>query len=585
LGLGCAPHPDEGTVVESAPGVSGVPGGDAGVTATLAVPISGGTLAISDTGVAVASDADRDRVFLVDLATQHVTAIETPPRAEPGRVVLDASGRAHVALRAAGEVLSIDLSRREVLATRAVCPAPRGLAYDAKLDALHVACDTGELVTLPASGGGSTRSLFLGRDLRDVVVDGDAILVSKFRSAEVLTIDAEGQVVHTTRPATSSSAGSATLAGFEPSIAWRMLSAGDGRVVMAHQRANPGEISIGPGGYYTTVAPCAPGIVHGTVSVLSTASGSSSAPQANPALSHMVGPSDLAVSPDGNQIAVVSTGNSWSTNGPLRVGLVVMPLDQLSGFDSCNQPGEPLAEGEPTSVAYTAEGQVVVQSREPATLEIVGGPVISLSNETRADTGTALFHMNSGFGIACASCHPEGREDGRVWNFVGIGPRRTQSVAGGLMATAPFHWSGDVEDLNHLVHDVFVSRMGGPRPNRPQVSHFSNYLDRIPAPVKPRLDAAAVARGAAIFHDSETACSTCHDGELLTNNGSYDVGTGGFFQVPSLVGLDARAPFMHDGCATTLADRFEACGGNAHGQTAQLGEAEKDDLIHYLRSL
>ncbi|HWO09622.1 MAG TPA: cytochrome-c peroxidase, partial [Polyangiaceae bacterium] len=233
----------------------------------------------------------------------------------------------------------------------------------------------------------------------------------------------------------------------------------------------------------------------------------------------------------------------------------------------------------------TAQGQVVVQSREPATLEVVGGPVISLSNESRADTGTAMFHMNSGFGIACASCHPEGREDGRVWDFVGIGPRRTQSVAGGLMATAPFHWSGDVEDLTHLVHDVFVSRMGGPRPNRPQVEHFSDYLDRVPAPLKPRLDAARVARGAAIFHDSATGCSSCHDGELLTNNNSYDVGTGGPFQVPSLVGLDARAPFMHDGCATTLADRFEPCGGTAHGETSHLGDAEKADLIQYLRSL
>jgi len=563
-----------------------MPGGDEGVTAKQALPISGGTLAISDTGIAVASDPDRDRVFLVDLATQRVTPIETPPRAEPGRVVIDASGRAHIALRAAGEVLSIDLSQREVFATRAVCPAPRGLAYDARLDALHVACDTGELVTLPASGGSSIRSLFLGRDLRDVVVDGDAIRVSKFRSAEVLTVDADGQVVHTARPATSSSAGGlGTLAGFEASIAWRMVATGDGRVVVAHQRANPGQISVGPGGYYTTVAPCATGIVHGTVSVLSNGADGDSTPQANPALAHMVGQSDVAVSPDGSQIAVVSSGNSWATEAPLRVGLVVMPLDELDSFDPCYQPGQPLAEGEPVSVAYTAQGRVVVQSREPASLEVVGGPVISLSSATRADTGTALFHMNSGFGIACASCHPEGREDGRVWNFVGIGPRRTQSVAGGLMATAPFHWSGDVEDLDHLVHDVFVSRMGGPRPNRPQVKHFSSYLDRIPAPVKPRLDAAAVARGSAIFHDSATECRTCHNGELLTNNGSYDVGTGGPFQVPSLVGLDARAPFMHDGCATTLADRFEPCGGTAHGQTTHLGEAEKSDLIQYLRSL
>ncbi|HEY6725769.1 MAG TPA: cytochrome-c peroxidase, partial [Polyangiaceae bacterium] len=248
LGLGCASHPDEGTVVEVAPGISGVPGGDEGVIAKQALPISGGTLAISDAGMAVASDPDRDRVFLVELATRRVTPIETPHRAEPGRVVIDPSGRAHVALRATGEVWSIDLSRREVFATRSVCPAPRGLAYDSRLDALQVACDTGELVTLPASGGSSTRSLFLGRDLRDVVVDGDAILVSKFRSAEVLTLDAEGQVVHTARPAMSSpSSAGATLPGFEASVAWRMVAAGDGRVVVAHQRANPGQISIGPG--------------------------------------------------------------------------------------------------------------------------------------------------------------------------------------------------------------------------------------------------------------------------------------------------------------------------------------------------
>ena len=30
-----------------------------------------------------------------------------------------------------------------------------------------------------------------------------------------------------------------------------------------------------------------------------------------------------------------------------------------------------------------------------------------------------------------------------------------------------------------------------------------------------------------------------------------------------------RAPYMHDGCATTLADRFTKCGGDArHGNTA-----------------
>jgi hypothetical protein len=43
---------------------------------------------------------------------------------------------------------------------------------------------------------------------------------------------------------------------------------------------------------------------------------------------------------------------------------------------------------------------------------------------------------------------------------------------------------------------------------------------------------------------------------------------------------------MHDGCATTLAERFDpACGGDRHGETADLSESERADLIAYLESL
>jgi hypothetical protein len=57
-------------------------------------------------------------------------------------------------------------------------------------------------------------------------------------------------------------------------------------------------------------------------------------------------------------------------------------------------------------------------------------------------------------------------------------------------------------------------------------------------------------------------------------------------QVPSLVAVGYRAPFMHNGCAATLADRFNpACGGNAHGNTAGLSDAQRNDLVAYLESL
>ena len=64
------------------------------------------------------------------------------------------------------------------------------------------------------------------------------------------------------------------------------------------------------------------------------------------------------------------------------------------------------------------------------------------------------------------------------------------------------------------------------------------------------------------------------------------VGTGGPFQVPSLLGLSHRAPYMHDGCATTLLDRFTACGGgDAHGVVSQLATGEVANLVAYLESL
>lgn len=81
-------------------------------------------------------------------------------------------------------------------------------------------------------------------------------------------------------------------------------------------------------------------------------------------------------------------------------------------------------------------------------------------------------------------------------------------------------------------------------------------------------------------------CAACHAGDALTNNQTMDVGTGGAFQVPSLRGVVWRAPYLHDGRAATLADRFgPQGGGEQHGHTAALTDGERDDLIAYLRSL
>jgi hypothetical protein len=57
--------------------------------------------------------------------------------------------------------------------------------------------------------------------------------------------------------------------------------------------------------------------------------------------------------------------------------------------------------------------------------------------------------------------------------------------------------------------------------------------------------------------------------------------------VPQLHNLAFRGPFLHDGCAGTLLERFTKCGspGDRHGLTSKLTPAQIDDLVAYLETL
>jgi hypothetical protein len=112
---------------------------------------------------------------------------------------------------------------------------------------------------------------------------------------------------------------------------------------------------------------------------------------------------------------------------------------------------------------------------------------------------------------------------------------------------------------------------------------FEHWIDSIPRlPQRVDLDWARVAAGRAVF-EGAGGCVTCHSGPMMTNNATVDVGTGAL-QVPSLIGVGDRAPFLHDGCATTLAGRFDpSCGGARHGNALSADETES--TIQYLESL
>ncbi len=118
-------------------------------------PISGGTLLVTRDGTrAIASDPDRDLVYIVDLAKNEVLVrVSLVKGDEPGRLVEDGAGRVHVALRGGGALVTIDGATGAVLARRAACPSPRGVDWDSTSDNVWLACATGELVAFPAAGG------------------------------------------------------------------------------------------------------------------------------------------------------------------------------------------------------------------------------------------------------------------------------------------------------------------------------------------------------------------------------------------------------------------------------------------------
>src|SRR5258705_2728800 len=144
------------------------------------------------------------------------------------------------------------------LGRRAVCANPRGIAYDGTADVLHVACVGGELVTFPSSGGDAVRQLKLDRDLRDVVVDGSRLLVSRFRAAELLVVEADGHVSGRLTPAGVARDPNIPhdappdvpgAASFSPAVAWRTIPAPGGGAIMTFQEEQTSDVQIQPGGY------------------------------------------------------------------------------------------------------------------------------------------------------------------------------------------------------------------------------------------------------------------------------------------------------------------------------------------------
>ncbi|MBK7857651.1 MAG: c-type cytochrome [Archangiaceae bacterium] len=205
--------------------------------------------------------------------------------------------------------------------------------------------------------------------------------------------------------------------------------------------------------------------------------------------------------------------------------------------------------------------------------------------------GRALFDDANNFSLsrnalACSSCHLEGREDGHTWRLP-QGIRQTPSLAGRRLAeTAPYHWQGELPTLPAFYDHTVKTLMGGNGLDERQTQALSRYLESLPLPENPRRGAPMTAQekvGQATF--VKAGCDACHRGAALADVSEADVGTGGSYNVPSLLGLGRSAPYLHDGTAPTLEARFQTASGDRHGNVSQLTADELSSLIAYLKTL
>jgi hypothetical protein len=525
-------------------------------------------------------DADNDKLTVVD--TQDFRprgSVRFPENSWPTSSIISGSGQLQVLLRGSGQLATVNVNTLELRSSRKVCNEPRGLTYDAALKRTLVACAGGELVSL--FDDSSTRSVQTGiRDLRDVVTAAGKIWVSTFRSAELIevlssqTSDELGRRFKTPVVNVPLSANRNTMVG---RVAWKTFATESGKVVMIHQRETAGELTNGGQtrmvNAYGGSKDCPTPAVVSSVSVFG-GDGVESSFEVPGSL-----PVDAAVS--GKMLTVAGASSGSVVDVPLT--------DSTPGTQGCVAPLNTGENERPViAVAYGLAGMKIVQRLNPSTVEFLSpdGTVLStlaLDEAPVSRDGQLLFHRATPSGLSCASCHPEAGEDGHVWTVSGKA-RRTQTLSGGLSATAPFHWQGEFRTIERLLQDTMVTRMGDGLPPVYAQQQLMRFLDAVASPRSSDSEnAAELKAGEAVF--AKAGCADCHAGPRLGSNESSSVGTGGLFQVPSLQSLGFRAPFMHTGCAQTLAQRFDpACGGAQHGGY-DLTDSDRGLLLKYLDSL
>ena len=225
--------------------------------------------------------------------------------------------------------------------------------------------------------------------------------------------------------------------------------------------------------------------------------------------------------------------------------------------------------------------------------------------------------------ISCASCHLDGGQDGRVWDFTerGEGLRNTITLQGRSgMGHGNVHWTANFDEIQDFENDIRGGFKGDGFLSNALFETTSNPLGPPKAGLSPELDALAAyvsslskfgtsperlpsgvlsaegQKGFALF--KQLNCASCHSGQNFTDGLVHNVGTIGpgsglglgtrlqGFETPTLRGLWKTAPYLHDGSAATLFDVFRTSATEGqHAPVGSLTAQELSDLVLYLQQI
>jgi cytochrome c peroxidase len=223
--------------------------------------------------------------------------------------------------------------------------------------------------------------------------------------------------------------------------------------------------------------------------------------------------------------------------------------------------------------------------------------------------------------ITCASCHPDGHSDGRVWQNP-EGKRKTMPLMG-VAHTHPLHWSADrdeVQDFEYTIRGRLMQGFGLIRgPIKPKQGFKPTELEEKTSGRSADLDALAIytnsfeftlsphkftpeaERGKKLFFSEPVGCATCHSGPYYTDSSLekpfklHDVGTGRDdptekigtkYDTPTLLGVYRTPPYLHHGKARTLEEVLvEQNRHDRHGKTGHLTRDQIADLVEFLKAL